>query len=128
MAFSGHERGVARRFVALFVALLTVVVGLGVWTAFGVAGHDAGPRAENNTWGLVRSSIGEYGPFRDRTRTKPMQSSPSPSCARGESEGGGCGNPTGMPEPLTLLLFGAMLAGLGVVVRWGLRGRTGTSG
>jgi hypothetical protein len=33
-----------------------------------------------------------------------------------------------MPEPLTLLLFGAMLAGLGVVVRWGLRGRTGTSG
>jgi hypothetical protein len=28
-----------------------------------------------------------------------------------------------MPEPMTLLLFGTMLAGLGVVVRWGLRGR-----
>jgi hypothetical protein len=31
-----------------------------------------------------------------------------------------------MPEPITLLLFGAMLAGLGVVVRWGLRGRAGS--
>jgi len=111
-----------------FAALLAVVLGLGAWTDLGVAGNDTGPRPESNTWGLVRSSIGEYGPFRDRTRPKATQSSPSRSCAPGESDGGGCSDMTGMPEPMTLLLFGSTLAGLGVVVRWGLRSRGGTSG
>jgi hypothetical protein len=115
---------VARR----FAALLAVVLGLGAWTALGMAGSDTGPRPENNTWGLVKSSIGEHGPFRDRTRPKATQSSPSRSCAPADSDGGSCSDLTGMPEPMTLLLFGAMLAGLGVVVRWGLRGRRGTSG
>jgi len=62
----------------------------------------------------------EYGPFR--------HPGPTRSCRAGESHGRGCSELTGMPEPMTLLLFGAMLAGLGVVVRWGLRGRGRTSG
>jgi hypothetical protein len=122
--FRGHKWRVARR----FAALLTLVLGLGVWTALRVAGHDAVPRPQKSTWGLGRSSIGEYGSFQERTRTKPTPPSASSPCARGENDGGGCGDPTGMPEPMTLLLSGAMLAGLGVVVRRGLRGRAGSSG
>jgi hypothetical protein len=102
-------------------------LGLGVWIAFGAAGNDQGLRPEDGRWAVVKSSIGEYGFLRDRAGTKITRSSPTRWCA-GESDGQGCSELTGMPEPMTLLLFGAMLAGLGVVVRWGLRGRGGTSG
>jgi len=104
--------------------MLTVFLGLGAWTALGLAGHDAGPGPENRTWALVRSSIGEHGAFWDRKGPKATQSGTPASCARGESD---CGDPTGMPEPITLLLCGAMLAGLGVVVRRGLRVRVVTT-
>jgi hypothetical protein len=124
LAFWRHERQLTRR----LAALLTAVLGLGAWTVLGVPGNGAGPRPEKNTWGLVRSSTGEYGPFRERTRPKATQSSLSSSCARGESDAGACGDTTGRPEPITLLLFGTMLAGLGVVVRRKLRGRTRTTG
>lgn len=103
--------------------VLTVVLGLGGWTALGVTASVAGPRSENNMWELVKSSISEHRPFRDRARPKATQSNPSRSCTPGESDGASCSDLRGMPEPMTLLLFGTMLAGLGVVVRWGLRGR-----
>jgi hypothetical protein len=121
-----HRREVAGRLLALLIAVSIAVLGFGAWTGFGMAGHGAGPGPENYTWTLATSSIGVYGPFRERTTPRPMQSSPSGACVRGEGNGAGCGDPTGMPEPITLLLFGAMLAGLGVVVRWGLRGRAGS--
>ena len=123
MTFGGQQRRLAR----CFAVLLAIVLGLGVWTALGVAANGAGPRPENNTWALVRSSIGEHGPFRDRPVPKATQSSPSRSCAPGERDGRGCSDLAGMPEPMALLLFGVMLAGLGVLVRWGLRGGRGTS-
>ena len=123
MVFWGHERHLARR----PVALLAVTFGLGAWMALGVAGHDAGPAPEKHTWGLVRSSMGEHASFRERTRPRTTQPSLSSPCAQGKGDAGGCVNTTRIPEPITLLAFGAMLAGLGVVVRRGLRGRAGTS-
>jgi len=122
LTFRGHERGVVGRVVLLLAALLTVVLSLGAWTALEVTEHDAGAGIENNAWRLVGRRIGEYRPSRDRTQPKGTQLSPSQSCAQGDNDGGRCGDPTRMPEPITLLLFGAMLSGLGVVVRWGLRG------